>query len=475
MDSLFLVMIVVLCIALVVTLGQMYRLRQNIKRIGRVNKRLKDSNVALLHYVDLDDLTMAQSRRYLSDRIDRLPRKNAHCLLFVDLDEFKTVNDNYGHEVGDALLKNIAQSMVDACRPGDFVARLGGDEFCVFLEGCDLATGARVAERFRMAVMNSNVQALGRTVVRTATFGVGELRPEQSMADALKFADAALYRAKSLGKNRIEIADDDVIKTFQDQRNRPTTEEVAAAMLAGEIGYYVQPIFDLVENRVMGVEALVRWIKPDGRVLLPDIFMKQMTENYKLGVRPPFGASKAAVDHFLGQDPPVYFAWNISTSFLNRTNDPEPMEELSWLEELLQGKPPEQTVFEIVENTVIEDPDTTRHLLRRLRARGIRIALDDFGTGISNLERLMDYPVDIVKIDRSFVQNLDLFQNKGILIGLVEMSKTMGFEIIAEGVETQSHLDAIRTLGITRAQGFFLGKPDLPEVWAKKINANQSH
>lgn len=419
----------------------------------RLIDRLRLSNSKLSRYVDLDDLTAAQSRRYLVDRIDRHKRRETHALLYVDLDEFKTVNDTYGHDVGDALLIKVTDAMVAACRPGDFVARLGADEFCVFLKGCDL-------------------ERAGRRVIRTASIGVCELRPDQSMEDALNVADAALYEAKSKGKNQILVADQDVVLRMRQKQSRPSAEEVGAALENGEITYFVQPIFDLEQDRIEGVEALIRWVKPDGEILLPGQFLDLMADSYKRGVRPPLEEANVAAIGFSKLDPPIYCGWNISSKFLNNTVLPGA--DAEWLKALFNGLPPEMTVFEIVESTVIENPEATKTLIIRLRSKGVRIALDDFGIGMSNLERLLEYPIDIVKIDRSFVQSLTRGSREGIMRGLVEMSKTMGFEIIAEGIETQNQLDLVRAAGITHAQGYFLGKLGTADYWLKEILRRRS-
>ena len=207
--------------------------------------RLRLSNSELFRYVDLDDLTAAQSRRYLVDRIDRHKRIETHAMLYLDLEDFKTVNDTYGHKVGGALLIKVTDAMVATCRPGDFVTRLGGDEFCVFLKDCDLERAEQVAHRFLQAVVGANVEVAGRRVIRTASIGVCELWPDQSMEDALKVADAALYEAKSKGKNQILAADHEVVRRMRQKQSRPSAEEVGAALENGEITYCVQPIFDL--------------------------------------------------------------------------------------------------------------------------------------------------------------------------------------------------------------------------------------
>ncbi|MDB9832317.1 GGDEF domain-containing protein [Planktomarina temperata] len=245
--------LVLLLVALAFLLYMLHRGRVERRKMRRLIDRLRLSNSKLSRYVDLDDLTAAQSRRYLVDRIDRHKRRETHALLYVDLDEFKTVNDTYGHDVGDALLIKVTDAMVAACRPGDFVARLGGDEFCVFLKGCDLESAGQVARRFLQGVVEADVEVAGRRVIRTASIGVCELRPDQSMEDALNVADAALYEAKSKGKNQILVADQDVVLRMRQKQSRPSAEEVGAALENGEITYFVQPIFDLEQDRIEGV------------------------------------------------------------------------------------------------------------------------------------------------------------------------------------------------------------------------------
>ena len=415
---------------LIFSLYKLRRSRLENRRMRRRIDRLRLSNSKLPSYVDLDDLTAAQSRRYLVERIDRYKPIETHAMLYVDLDDFKTVNDTYGHEVGDALLIKVTDAMVATCRPGDFVARLGGDEFCVFLKGCDL-------------------ERAGRRVIRTASIGVCELRPGQSMEDALNVADAALYEAKSKGKNQILGADHEVVRRMRQKQSRPSAEEVGAALENGEITYFVQPIFDLEQDQIEGVEALIRWVKTDGEILLPGDFLDLMADGYKRGVRPPLEEANQAAIGFSELDPPIYCRWNISSKFLNNTV--QPGTDVDWLKALLNGLPPEMTVFEIVESTLIDNPEVTKTLINVLRSKGVRIALDDFGIGMSNLERLLEYPIDILKIDRCFVQSPTRESREGIMRGLVEMSKTMGFEIVAEGIETQGQLDLVRAAGITHA------------------------
>ncbi len=446
-------------------LGLWILVRKN-TQLNREVTALRTTNTTLTDFVDADDLTNAKSRRFLSDRLDRTARKRTHGLLFVDLDDFKSVNDGYGHEVGDALLKAIAAAMVARCRNGDFVARLGGDEFCVFLEGCDLEQATATADRFCAAVAGASVYAGKTRVWRTASIGVTSLEPDQDLVDALIVADAATYEAKGRGSNRAVAADEIVRDQLAQRQAKPTTEELAQALKEDEITYFVQPIFDLNTDQAVGVEALIRWVKPDGTILGPDIFLDLMTANYARDLRPPLVTANKLATTFTSMDPPLFCAWNISSSFLGRNLPDDP----KWIYDLLNGVDPKRTVFEIVESAVIANPETTRRLLHMLRDAGIRVALDDFGTGLSNLERLVEYPVDIVKIDRSFVSRIGQGANTAILKGLVAMRDSMGFEIIAEGVETQEQLDRVQALGISHAQGFLLGEPGPGDHWERILS-----
>jgi len=446
----------------------LWQLVRRLNQLRRENAELRTANDTLTDFVDADDLTDAKSRRFLADRLDRRTRENTHGLLFVDLDDFKSVNDGYGHEVGDALLKAIASAMVDRCRGGDFVARMGGDEFCVFLEDCDLEQATKAADRFGHAVANTFILAGDTRVRRTASVGVTSLDPDQSLLDALIVADAATYAAKRKGSNCVVAADEEVWDHLMQRQSRPTTEDLADALDADEITYFVQPIFDLAAQKAVGVEALIRWVKPDGNVLGPDMFLDLMTANYSRNLRPPLVAANKLATTFTTMDPPLFCAWNISSSFLGRNLPDDPQ----WIYDLLNGVDPNRTVFEIVESAVIENPENTRRLLHMLRDTGIRVALDDFGTGLSNLERLVEYPVDIVKIDRSFVSRIGQGANTAILQGLVAMRDSMGFEIIAEGIETVEQMDRVQALGITKAQGFLLGKPGSVAHWEKELRTS---
>lgn len=224
MEVVFRIFIGILVVVLALLVWRNNRLTRERNQLRRRNDQLLNSNSELSRFVDLDDLTVARSRRFLADRVDRQKREHVHALLFVDLDEFKTVNDGYGHEVGDALLKQIAAALDNVCRPGDFVARLGGDEFCVFLNKCNIETATKIAERCRLAVANAGVPTETNELARTASIGVTLLHPNQSLVDALYLADAALNEAKAKGRNMVMAVDQFTMAAVARRQSSPTPE-----------------------------------------------------------------------------------------------------------------------------------------------------------------------------------------------------------------------------------------------------------
>ncbi len=460
-------MMLILSVVVCFCLGMLWWALKQLRKMREQMQDIRLENQRLTEVVDLDDLTIAKSRRFLAETLDETNRTDDHGILFIDLDDFKTVNDGYGHEAGDALLVEIAKNLVNACRPKDFVSRLGGDEFCVFLHNCNLEQATQAGERFREAVAKAKVVVDGIPVRRTASIGATVMAADQSLVDALLVADAAVYEAKSRGRNLVASTDMEVLRKLTERQTKTTVEDLSQALADGQVQYFVQPIFDLNTSKAVGVEGLIRWVKPDGSVLGPDQFLNIMTSNYGVNLRPPIDAANKVASTFIDMNPEMFCAWNISSSFLSRTVETSS----DWVEQLLAGLNPHNTVFEIVESAVIANPDRTRRLLHGLRDAGVRVALDDFGTGLSNLERLVEYPIDIVKIDRSFVSHVGSGGNTAILKGLVAMRDSMGFEIIAEGVETEAQRDALFDLGITKAQGFLLGRPQSVEYWAKHLSS----
>ena len=416
--------------------------------------------------MERDELTAAYSRNKLFSLIEDVDRAEDMHVLWVDLDNLGTVNDGHGYETSDRLLTAIAASLMTFVGDRGTVARIGGDEFCVVLHTPNLTEAQKIASQIGIAIAETEVMSGATKVSRSASIGITPLHPGQKLVSAIILAEDAMTMAKAEGRNRVKLADDEVLQTRAKRGARPTIEELQDGLNRDEITYYVQPIWDIQVGAPVGVEALIRWITPDGEVRLPETFVDTMTDGYHLELKPPLEAANRAANAFTQDDRKMFCAFNISSRFLERSSDLSP----EWINELLHGVPPDRMIFEIVESAVIQDPEGAKRVFQALRDAGVRVALDDFGTGLSNLERLREFAVDIVKIDRQFITELDSNRrNAGILDGLIEMSKTLDFEIIAEGVETETQLETVRASGIRLVQGFLLGRPAPVDEWLERL------
>ena len=395
-------------------------------------------------------------------------RTDAMAVLLFDIDGLKSVNNIYGLATGDKLLIEFANILASVCPEGGVAARVGGDAFSLLLPQTSLheaeAIGKSVCARFAEAEIMGGLGQLNRTV----SGGVTHVAAHQSLENALSEAEMALGAAKEDGRNRI-VTVDPVMRTRRKKALlEPTLEDMRKGIDAEEFTYFVQPIYSLDTNRLVGVEALIRWVTDDGTVRLPREFMHMFTRQYKGIINRPVNAANEVVASFARPDSDIFCAFNISSSFLNRSFEPSPR----WLDQLLMGINPKRTVFEIVESGQIENTTAARNMLNFLRAQGVRIALDDFGTGHSNLARLVDFPVDIVKLDRTFVSQLSSnTRHRAVVNALMSLSEELGFEVIAEGVETPDELQALRDLGVPMAQGYYLGLPQPLQEWNARDKA----
>lgn len=453
-------------VALGWAMGHIRMLRKEQTGLAERVATLSAENARLMNMVEFDDLTAARSRRYLRELFSRKRQDGRNAMVFLDMDEFKSVNDGFGHRAGDAFLRRIAETLRQECREGETLFRHGGDEFCVYLRRVDLVEAVARAEAFVAAIAGASVVVDGVTVRRTASAGVARIVTGQDMMGALYYADEALYAAKQAGGNTVRVTEGETLKTMIARRTGPRAEDVAEAVRREEITYFVQPVYDTLEGRAIGVEALIRWVRGDGDVLLPEKFIDVMHGNYHRDFTPPVEVASDVARSFDAGQGDFYCAFNISSRFLERSIE----DNLQFSNTLTRGLDPSRIVLELVESAVIRNPEKTRDLLRELRGRGLRIALDDFGTGFSNLERLQDYEFDIVKIDRRFVQGIGAQRaDPGILRAIFEMSCDMGFRLVAEGVEHEHELRRLQDIGIHDAQGYLLGRPQEVSYWRDRI------
>jgi len=444
--------------------------RRKTRGLRQTAEVLIGENREMADLLDMDPLTSCYSRRFFVKRAQsKLNNLTGHgmSLMIVDIDSFKSLNDSYGHGAGDSFLRQTADLIRTQIGDQGFVARLGGDEFWIALPDLSPQDARHLADRLSKLIGNQRSQANGTEISRTASIGVTFVAPGTALDQAMLEADGALYLAKASGRNSAVLADSGLRKRLADAVAKPTVEGIRDGLNRDEFTFFVQPIFDIATRKPLGVEALIRWVRSDGSILLPADFMSTISRHYTRAATPPIRLAAEVSKAFANHDPSLFCAFNVSTASLN-----QPLSEgLDWFNRLLDGFSPAQSVIEVVESAMIEDLPQARALLDALHEQGVRIALDDFGTGHSNLQRLGELPVDIVKVDRSLVVSLPVSpRHRAILRALVALGTDLGFDIIAEGVETADQLAVLQDLGVGAAQGFFLGAPAQLDNWKRKLD-----
>jgi diguanylate cyclase (GGDEF)-like protein len=394
------------------------------------------------------------------------------ALLFLDLDGFKMVNDSLGHEVGDALLVQVAGRLLDQVRPGDGVGRLGGDQFLVLAQDCDSAEAAALAFRLQQSFALP-FSAGGLSVPLSVSIGVAVAHAGSHDAHALlSDADAAMYAAKGSGRDRVHLFSPGLRDAARWRL------EVATRLRDDAIDQLVihyQPVVRLDTGRVDGVEALVRWKHPERGLLLPDSFLAVAEET---------GQVIPITRRLLCETTRQAAAWaaqglnlrmSVNVSARHFATETLVRDVRTALRE--SGLPPDQLVLELTETSVAEDPTRAEDQLTVLRGIGVRVAIDDFGTGWSSLAQLFALPIGTLKIDRSLLaaaERVTADDSGAVLTAIVALTRTLGIRSVAEGVETADHLRAVRAAGCDLAQGWMLGRPmqpaDIP-AWVARVHA----
>lgn len=418
----------------------------------------------LQHQALHDPLTGLANRALLTDRIEQaLSGAQLHgtgvALLFLDLDRFKSINDSLGHPVGDSVLLGVSRLLRSGVRPGDTVARFGGDEFVILCPECTADQAASLAGRIQSALEDSHI---GESVeVRlSASIGVVVSSAESTATTLLRDADAAMYAAKARGRQRIEIFDEEVGARV---RQRVQLEaELRRGIPGGQLRLHYQPVVELASRRVVGVEALVRWQHPDRGLLPPGDFIALAEESdliLELGtwVLNEAVAAAAALRR-KSSAPPIMWV-NLSAFQLQDATLPQLIGQALRDHDV----PGSALGLEITESVLINDLAHTTTILRALRELGISSAIDDFGTGYSSLSYLARFPVDTVKIDRTFIAGLESQDTRresyAIINAVIGLARAMKLDLIAEGIETQAQAAALHGLGCDYGQGFLLGRP----------------
>jgi diguanylate cyclase (GGDEF)-like protein len=414
-----------------------------------------------------DDLTGLPNRALFTDRLEHaiafLGRHSAPiAVLFIDLDDFKTVNDSLGHEAGDRLLVEAGKRIERCVRSVDTVARLGGDEFAVLLEDVDPDAPADVASRI-LAALREPVRVHRRQLTIGASIGIATAHsPKQRVSDLLRNADLAMYSAKDHGKGRFEV--------FRPKLQRAATTrlrlkaDLERALDDGQFKLRYQPLIDLARGEVVGMEALLRWHHPARGEVLPGEFITLAEESGLILTLGRWVLHEACRQATVWQadgltTEPIGMSVNVSARQLE---DPALANDVSAaLEE--SGLDPELLTLEITESVLMHDTELTQQSLHRLKALGVRLVIDDFGTGYSSLSYLRRFPIDGIKIDRSFIDAIDTDREEADLVGsIITLSHRLKLETVAEGVERWSQLARLRSLGANVGQGYYMAVPLTP-------------
>jgi diguanylate cyclase (GGDEF)-like protein len=442
------------------------KLREEINERRRVQQQL-------VHDALHDSLTGLPNRALLIERIDfaiahakRNPNYR-YGLLFIDLDRFKVINDSLGHFIGDQLLIAVSRLLQECVRENDLVSRLGGDEFVILLDGVDnihdvTSIGERIQQKLR-----SPFELEGQQIFTSASIGIVFSSDEYgNPADLMRDADIAMYRSKDEGKARYTIFDqkmyDETLKLVELENN------LRFALKRGELAMHYQPIISVDSNNLVGFEALIRWHHPERGLISPVEFIP-IAEDTGLIVEIGEWLLKEACQQLQ--------AWRQQFSFIPKINSLkmsinlaiQQLQEPDFINKLDQilletGLDGSSLRLEITESVLIEPEGNIQNTLRKIKNRNIKLSIDDFGTGYSSLSYLRRFPIDNLKIDRSFIHQMNFdSENFEIVRLIITLAKTLGMKTISEGVETSLQLNQLKGLGCEFAQGYLFSIPLAPK------------
>ena len=413
-----------------------------------------------------DPLTLLANRSLFRDRLEHavaVSKRNGRgvAVMFVDLDNFKKINDSFGHAHGDRVLHKSAQRLVKATRSGDTVARLGGDEFAVLLENLtDKQQVVEIAARIVEALQES-LDEPGADLRAAASVGVAFATADDGVEELMRNADIAMYSSKAQGKGRYTIYEPAMQRAAS--KRQEIEAELARALTEAQFLLHYQPIIELHSSYLLGVEALVRWQHPKRGLLGPSDFIEVAEHSGQIVTLGRWVLAQACREvrvwqARLPEGRQIRVGVNVSAVQLTQSDicaDVSKALELS-------GIDPGCLVIELTESVLMQNTDEVLAKLTQLKKLGVRIAIDDFGTGYSSLSYLHRFPIDILKIDRSFVEQLgNIEAGAGLARSIIMLGETLGLEIVAEGIELEHQQRELIELGCVAGQGYFYSKPAL--------------
>jgi diguanylate cyclase (GGDEF)-like protein len=409
-----------------------------------------------------DALTGLPNRVLILDRVDSmLARARRHHMpaaaLFIDLDGFKDINDTLGHGAGDQLLQAVALRLATVLRDSDSIGRLGGDEFVVLVEGATLDAGPELVGERILDILRAPFEIEGyrdTPITVSASIGIA-VGDRTSAGELLRDADIALYRAKASGKNQFIVFAPEMRDAVTDRMKLDM--DLRGALERGEFALVFQPVFELSGGRVTGAEALLRWHHPVRGIVHPEVFVPLLEESGQIVQVGRWVLTEACrrAAHWRAQGHRIDLAVNISVRQL------ETSEFVADVRTALteSGIDPGSLILEITETAIMRDAEATAERLRTVKKLGVRIAIDDFGTGYSSLAYLSQFPIDSLKIDRSFIAAIGNSEGSALTRMLIELGKALGLETLAEGIEDESQYAQLQEANCDSGQGFLMAKP----------------
>ena len=439
--------------------------------------QLKNAEEEIRLLAFYDGLTGLANRTLFYDRLDHeLSLSKRHgkkfAILFLDLDQFKRINDNFGHHIGDLLLKKVSETLQrcirdsdTASRPGtdnpDLIARLGGDEFIILLSDINDPGNAALVARRILQEIQTTYDLEGHDISVTTSIGISVYPTDGDDAEILlKHADSAMYHAKDRGRNNYQFYEKKLNAVVQERFS--LEKGIKTGLKEGEFVLYYQPQLELSTRRIVGAEALIRWMHPQSGMIPPDRFIPIAEESGLI-----IDINKWVIQTACRQNDQwrqagldlVRIAVNLSGYKLARQNI------IQVIRDALQDAnlDPKYLEVEITENVLMRETEETIWILEQIKDLSLSIALDDFGTGFSSLSYLTSFPVDIIKIDRSFVMGCTTQKNNLVIIkAIIAMGHSLGMKIVAEGIETREQLELLVEFGADEGQGYYFSPP-VPE------------
>jgi diguanylate cyclase (GGDEF)-like protein/PAS domain S-box-containing protein len=414
-----------------------------------------------------DSLTLLANRSLFTDRVHQALRHIADgmtpAVLFIDLDNFKTVNDSLGHGAGDQLLRAFAHRLVQCTRAGDTVARLGGDEFAVLIDHATSEESAMAVARQVLDVCRQPFDIDGRPLRVGASVGVALSDRVSTVERLMRNADAAMYAAKSRGKGHAELFQPEMLRAAR--RRMRIENELATAIDQGQLEAHYQPIVDLTSRHLVGVEALMRWRHPSRGIVMPGDFIPLAEETGQIVTMTQWILNRACEDAIrlqreIAHGEGVRVAVNVSSRYLNHGNVVADVRAALGK----YGLRPDCLILEVTESLLLDNSAQLERTFTELKQIGVRLALDDFGTGYSSLAYLHRFPIDILKIDRTFVERLahgadaEGVDAVALARAILSLAGALGLDTVAEGIEDDAQRDTLLELGCRTGQGYSFGK-----------------